>query len=58
MATRVAFEGSMEIGCFAKLTNSYCLVYSGGSQTFFSAFESEVKTTSSNSSAPRPSNMY
>jgi translation initiation factor 6 len=42
MATRVQFENSNEIGVFAKLTNKYCLVSSGGSENFYSVFESEL----------------
>lgn len=42
MATRVQFENSNEIGVFAKLTNKYCLVASGGSENFYSVFESEL----------------
>jgi translation initiation factor 6 len=42
MASRVQFENSNEIGCFAKLTNKYCLVGSGGSENFYSVFESEL----------------
>ena len=42
MATRTNFENSNEIGCFAKLTNSYCLVSSGGSENFYSVFEKEL----------------
>ena len=42
MATRVQFENSNEIGVFAKLTNRYCLVSSGGSENFYSVFESEL----------------
>lgn len=38
----VLFEGSNEIGVFAKLTNAYCLVCVGGSQNFYSVFESEL----------------
>ena len=41
MATRVQFENSNEIGVFACLTNSYCLVCQGGSENFYSVFESE-----------------
>jgi len=40
MAHRVQFENSSEIGVFAKLTNSYCLV--SESKTFQRAFESEL----------------
>ena len=39
MATRVAFENSSEVGVYAKLTNKYAIVSSGGSENFFSAFE-------------------
>ena len=42
MASRANFENSNEIGCFAKLTNSYCLVASGGSENFYSVFEKEL----------------
>jgi len=39
MAARVNFENSSEVGVFAKLTNTYCLVASGGSENFYSDFE-------------------
>jgi translation initiation factor 6 len=42
MANRVRFENSNEVGVFAKLTNKYCLVASGGSENFYSVFESEL----------------
>lgn len=42
MATRTQFENSNEIGVFAKLTNTYCLVAVGGSENFYSAFEAEL----------------
>ena len=42
MAFRMQFEGSNEIGVFAKLTNTYCLVAIGGSENFYSIFESEL----------------
>jgi len=42
MATRLQFENSCEIGVFSKLTNAYCLVAIGGSENFYSAFESEL----------------
>jgi len=42
MAVRTQFENSSEIGVFAKLTNSYCLVALGGSTNFYSTFESEL----------------
>jgi translation initiation factor 6 len=42
MATRTQFENSNEIGVFAKLTNKYCLVANGGSQNFYSVFQSEL----------------
>jgi len=41
MTTRTQFGNSSEIGVFAKLTNAYCLVAMGGSQSFYSVFESE-----------------
>jgi len=42
MATRCSFENSNEVGVFAKLTNKYCLVSHGGSENFYSVFESEL----------------
>ena len=42
MASRINFENSSEIGVFAKLTNKYCLVASGGSENFYSMFEAEL----------------
>lgn len=42
MATRCAFENSNEIGVFSALTNSYCLTGIGGSENFYSVFESEL----------------
>ena len=42
MATRTQFENSNDIGVFAKLTSAYCLVGLGGSENFYSVFESEV----------------
>lgn len=42
MATRVQFENSNDIGVFAKLTNKYCLASIGGSENFYSVFESEL----------------
>lgn len=35
MAVRASFENNCEIGCFAKLTNTYCLVAVGGSENFY-----------------------
>lgn len=35
MALRTQFENSNEVGVFAKLTNSYCLVGIGGSENFY-----------------------
>ncbi|KAK0061758.1 eukaryotic translation initiation factor 6 [Biomphalaria pfeifferi] len=45
MAIRAQFEGNNEIGVFAKLTNSYCLVAIGGSENFYSVFEGEIGDT-------------
>jgi len=42
MAFRTQFEGNNELGVFAKLTNKYCLVAIGGSENFYSVFESEL----------------
>jgi translation initiation factor 6 len=42
MATRINFENSSEVGVFCKLTNKYCLVASGGSENFYSEFESTL----------------
>jgi len=42
MALRTHYEGSNEVGVFSKLTNSYCLVGIGGSENFYSVFESEL----------------
>ncbi|KAJ1958020.1 Eukaryotic translation initiation factor 6 [Dipsacomyces acuminosporus] len=42
MAVRAQFENNNEIGVFSKLTNSYCLVAVGGSENFYSVFESEL----------------
>jgi len=42
MALRASFESSNEVGVFAKLTNSYCLVALGGSTNFYSVFEAEL----------------
>ncbi|XP_014233838.2 eukaryotic translation initiation factor 6-like [Trichogramma pretiosum] len=42
MAVRVQFENNNEVGVFAKLTNTYCLVAIGGSENFYSTFEAEL----------------
>jgi len=42
MAVRCQFENSPEIGVFAMLTNSYCIVALGEAENFFSHFESEL----------------
>ena len=42
MAVRVQFEGHDDIGVFSRLTNNYCLVSIGGSENFYSVFESEL----------------
>eukprot|EP00455_Lapot_gusevi_P042789 TRINITY_DN512_c0_g2_i3.p1 TRINITY_DN512_c0_g2~~TRINITY_DN512_c0_g2_i3.p1 ORF type:complete len:267 (+),score=88.32 TRINITY_DN512_c0_g2_i3:62-802(+) len=42
MATRAQYENSNEVGVFSKLTNKYCLVAHGGSENFYSVFESEL----------------
>ncbi|XP_037082922.1 eukaryotic translation initiation factor 6-like [Pollicipes pollicipes] len=45
MAVRTQFEGNNEIGVFSNLTNAYCLVGIGGSENFYSLFESELADT-------------
>ncbi len=42
MSQRCQFENSNDVGVFSKLTNSYCLVAIGGSENFYSVFESEL----------------
>ncbi|XP_065189741.1 eukaryotic translation initiation factor 6-like [Sycon ciliatum] len=42
MAVRAQYEHSSDIGVFAKLTNAYCLVAIGGSENFYSVFETEL----------------
>ena len=42
MAVRIQFQSNNDIGVFAKLTNAYCLVGVGGSENFYSLFESEL----------------
>lgn len=42
MAVRVQFENSNDVGVFSKLTNTYCLVGIGGSENFYSVYESEL----------------
>ncbi|KAJ1336514.1 eukaryotic translation initiation factor 6 [Batrachochytrium salamandrivorans] len=40
--TGAQFENSNDIGAFSRLSNSYCLVAIGGSENFYSVFESEL----------------
>lgn len=42
MATRLQFENSNEIGVFAKLTNGYALVGTGGNENFYSVFDTAL----------------
>ena len=42
MAIRTRFESSSDIGAYAKLTNSFCLIGHGGSENFYSVFEAEL----------------
>ena len=44
MVTRIQFENSNDIGVFAKLTSSYCLVSNSGSENFYSVFEADLGT--------------
>mmetsp|Transcript_13816 Transcript_13816/g.26835 ORF Transcript_13816/g.26835 Transcript_13816/m.26835 type:complete len:264 (+) Transcript_13816:307-1098(+) len=39
---RLSFENNQEVGCWARVTNSYALVCQGGSEGFYSVFESEL----------------
>ncbi len=43
MAVRTRFEKSNEVGCFAKLTDAYCLVASEASQQFIELLEAELR---------------
>lgn len=38
----VLFQGRNDIGVFSKLTNKYCLIADGGSETFYDAFMAEL----------------
>jgi translation initiation factor 6 len=40
--SRCQFENNNDIGVFSKLTNAYCLVAIGGSENFYSVFESQL----------------
>jgi len=42
MAARCQFENSNDVGVFANLTNSYCLVALGAAENFYSVFEAEL----------------
>jgi len=42
MALRTQFENNNEIGAFARLTNSYCLLAHGAGERFYSSFEGEL----------------
>ncbi|WVZ15473.1 hypothetical protein V8G54_013039 [Vigna mungo] len=41
-ALGLQFENNCEVGVFSKLTNAYCLVAIGGSESFYSVFEAEL----------------
>lgn len=43
MAKRMHFKNNTEIGCYAMLTNSYCLVALDESNVFSSAFEEDLR---------------
>jgi len=45
MAVRARYENTNEIGVYVTLTNSYCMVGTGGHQTFYSVFEGELADT-------------
>lgn len=42
MTLRTRFEASDDIGCFAMLTNAYCLCATGASQNFYATFEQQL----------------
>ena len=42
MITRCKHENSNEVGVFAALTNTYCLIGHGGAENFYSVFEQEL----------------
>jgi len=42
MATRAQFGNSCEVGVFAKLTNSYCLIGQGDQLNFYATFANEL----------------
>ena len=42
MTERTDYENSADIGCFAKLTNTYCICATGGSENFYSTFEERL----------------
>ena len=42
MSIRANFENSNELGCYAHLTNTYCLVAVGGSENFYSVVEEQL----------------
>lgn len=44
MAVRHQYENSNDVGVFANLTNSYCLTAVGGSEGFYSVFQTELAT--------------
>jgi len=43
MSIRTRYENSSEIGVYATLTNSYCLVGHGGSENFYASFQQELE---------------
>lgn len=43
MVVRLRYENTTEIGCYALLTNSYCLTGRAGSESFHSVFEAELE---------------
>ena len=42
MASRIKFENSNDIGCYVKLTNAYCIVASGGSESFYQQVNNDI----------------
>ena len=44
MAIRCRYQSSNDVGVYAKLTNSYCLIGQGASENFYSYFEEELQS--------------
>lgn len=58
MAVRCQFESNNDIGVFAKLTNSYCLVGIGGSENFYRFVDPILFLLLSQNSDQKPDHCY